>query len=416
MKNILKSEFAKNISILVTGTVIAQIIPFLIAPIITRIYSPSDFGFFSFYMSIAAGITVICTARYDLAIVLPKNNNDAQKLITLSFIICSIVSFFSLIVIIIIILLKNIPVYFCLIPLFVFMLGFNQIFINWNNRIKKYKQISFNRINNSIFGNLSMLGLGFLKTGTIGLIIGTFIGIIISTLIFVRKDLKLLFHNIRFSKYSEIKEIAIQHKEMPKTNTIQALIDMYQINGLVYLIPIFFSSTILGLYSFGMRILQAPVNLLGSAIAQVFYQRASEKYNKNENIYPFLKDTIIRSAIIAIPIPVILLLKGEDLFAFIFSENWRLAGLYAKILSPWIYFDFIRTTISQTPIILSKQKQLASISIFGSLIITISILYAGIIVKDITFGFYMISILFSILNVIIIYWISKIAKQNIYKI
>jgi O-antigen/teichoic acid export membrane protein len=412
MQNIFKSEFAKNISILVTGTAIAQVIPFLIAPFLTRIYSPADFGFFSIYMSIAAGITVICTARYDLAIILPKNDEDAQKLITLSFIICLIVSFLSFITILIIILFNDIPLYFFLIPLFVFILGFNQIFVYWNNRIKQYKQISFNRINNAIFGNVSMLGLGFLKTGTIGLILGTFTGIIISTFVFVRKDLKNLFQNVKSFKYSEIKEIASRYKAMPKTNTIQALIDMYQLNGLVYLIPFFFSSTILGLYSFGMRILQAPVNLIGSAVAQVFYQKASEKYNNKETIYPLIKKTISKVALIALPIPIILFFAGEDIFAFVFSEKWRIAGLYAKILSPWIYFDFIRMTISQTPIILNKQKQLASISVFGSLIITLSILYAGIIEKDITIGFYLISVLFSLLNILIVYWICRISKQN----
>ncbi|MFA6922745.1 MAG: oligosaccharide flippase family protein [Bacteroidales bacterium] len=410
---ILKSEFAKNISKLVAGAAIAQAIPFFVAPVLTRIYSPSDFGFFSIFMSIAAGITVICTARYDLAIVLPKNNDDAQKLIALSFFICLFVSFFSFILITIIMFFENIPIYFFLVPLFVFTIGFNQIFMYWNNRIKQYKQISSNRINNAIYGNASMLGLGFLKTGIIGLIIGTYIGVIISTFVFVRKDLKQLFKNIRAFKYSEIKKIAIHYKDMPKTNIIQAVIDMYQLNGLVYLIPFFFSSTILGLYSFGMRILQAPVSLIGSSIAQVFYQNASEKYNNNENIYSLVKGTVKKAAIIALPLPILLLFAGEDLFAFVFSEKWRVAGLYAKILSPWIYFDFIRMTISQTPIILNKQKQLASISVFGSLIITLSVLYAGIIEKNIIIGFYSISILFSLLNIFIIYWICIITKRNL---
>jgi len=43
----LKSEFAKNVLTLMTGTTIAQAIPIAISPILTRIYTPEDFGVFA---------------------------------------------------------------------------------------------------------------------------------------------------------------------------------------------------------------------------------------------------------------------------------------------------------------------------------------------------------------------------------
>lgn len=406
------SEFTKNVLTLATGTAIAQAIPFLILPVLSRLYAREDFGFFSIFMSVVSGIAVIVSGRYDLAILLPKSNRDSYRLILLSFYICSAVSLLSFVVVGILCAVGLISCWFLLIPVFVFLTGLYQIFVNWNNRKKEYRKISFFRINNSIAINGSSALFGFLKLNSFGLITGNLAGLIFSDFIFLKKEIKEFVHQLRTTKFSYLKLTAYKYREMPKVNSIQALIDMYQLNGIVYLVPVFFNSAILGMYSFGMRILQAPVNLIGGAIAQVYYQRASEKFCADENIQNLMKETIKKAAIIALPIPIILLLSGENLFAFVFSEKWRIAGLYAKILSPWIYFDFIRMTISQTAIIIKIQKQMAKISFVGISIMTIAIVYSGLIAKDILPGFYIISVSYSLLDIFIILWIFNAVKKH----
>jgi O-antigen/teichoic acid export membrane protein len=79
-----KSEFAKNVLTLMTGTTIAQAIPIAISPILTRIYTPEDFGVFALYMSLASIISVVATGRYELAIMLPKKDDDAINIVALS--------------------------------------------------------------------------------------------------------------------------------------------------------------------------------------------------------------------------------------------------------------------------------------------------------------------------------------------
>ena len=51
-----KSEFTKNVLTLMTGTTIAQAIPIAISPILTRIYTPEDFGVFALYIAIVSFI------------------------------------------------------------------------------------------------------------------------------------------------------------------------------------------------------------------------------------------------------------------------------------------------------------------------------------------------------------------------
>ena len=84
-----KGEFSRNVLTLMTGTSIAQAIPIAISPILTRIYTPEDFGVFALYMAIATVVSVIATGRYETAIMLPKKDSEAINLF--------IVSIFSLI-------------------------------------------------------------------------------------------------------------------------------------------------------------------------------------------------------------------------------------------------------------------------------------------------------------------------------
>ena len=94
-----KSEFSRNVLTLMTGTTIAQAIPIAISTILTRIYTPEDFGIFALYMSIASMIAVVATGRYELAIMLPKKDEDAVSIVALSIIISFFVSFIALLIV-----------------------------------------------------------------------------------------------------------------------------------------------------------------------------------------------------------------------------------------------------------------------------------------------------------------------------
>ena len=98
-KRFTSGSFARNVLTLMTGTTIAQAIPIAISPILTRIYTPEDFGVFALYMSIASIIAVLATGRYELAIMLPKKDEDAVNIVALSIIIAFFVSLISFLIV-----------------------------------------------------------------------------------------------------------------------------------------------------------------------------------------------------------------------------------------------------------------------------------------------------------------------------
>ena len=98
------------------------------------------------------------------------------------------------------------------------------------------------------------------------------------------------------------------------------------------------------------------------------------------------------------------------MFAFIFGENWRTAWVYAKFLAPWLYFDFIRATISQYPIIVNRQKKMFFISIIGNLLIALILMYVGLVLKNVEIGLLILSLIMSMFSLIIIVWIISLSK------
>src|ERR1035437_4249188 len=82
-----RSPFIQNTLKLVLGSGIAQVITFLVSPVLTRLYTPADLGLFTFFISIVGLFALIATLRYEIAVIFPKEDKDAVNIVSLSVII-----------------------------------------------------------------------------------------------------------------------------------------------------------------------------------------------------------------------------------------------------------------------------------------------------------------------------------------
>ena len=412
-----RSGFSKSLITLLTGTTLAQGITLLISPILSRLFTPHDFGVFGTFLSIVSAIALIASLRYEIAIVLPKKEDVAINLLALAALLTLIISTLSFIGVLLFkyfypgyeFLDQDLKFLLYFIPVLILFIGFYQILNNYANRLKKYRSIVNYRVSNSLVSSSVNIAMGGMKFGSIGLLVGAIIGNGISIVIFFKEMYKDIKEQAGFISKGKMKEIAFSYKEFPLVNSFQSISDMLQINGIIYFIIYFFNSFIVGSFSYALRILQAPMNLLGSAMAQIFYQQASELKNNGENLKDIVKKTMIKSALTGLPIFLTIIFFGPQLFAFVFGETWREAGVYARILSPMLFFDFIRSPVSQVPLIIGRQKRLFSISLIGNFILIISMLYGGIFVHDIVKGLLMFTVLQSLYTIILLRWFYKIA-------
>jgi O-antigen/teichoic acid export membrane protein len=147
LKKKLSSEFARNSLTIFTGNVIAQAIPFLAEPVLARLYTPEDFAVLAVYLSVANLFSIIATARYELAIMLPKEDRKAANVLGLSVLISFAVSFISFLIVLFfnsnicrILHNEDVSIYLYLVPLSVLSVSWYQIFNYWNSRKKEISE------------------------------------------------------------------------------------------------------------------------------------------------------------------------------------------------------------------------------------------------------------------------------------
>jgi len=368
-----KSEFARNVLTLMTGTTIAQAIPIAISPILTRIYTPEDFGIFALYMSVASILSVIATGRYELAIMLPKKDEDAINIVALSLIISFLISFIALLIIFffndsLTNLLGNskISSWLYFIPLTVLLTGIYQSFNYWSNRKKHYKRLATSRVIQSGTTASLNLGMGFGGFGGAGLILGVILGQGVATGVLGK-----MIWGEDIYKFKEVKRLKIvalmkKYKKLPIFNLPNALMDGFRLSGINILIANFFTISILGQFSLAWKMIQTPMALIGSSLSQVFFQKISSTDKSNLN--DLVKKFIIKASFIALPIFLIIYFFSTDIFIFIFGENWKLSGEIASILAPWIFLNFLTAPMANVFIVLNKQEIVLMVSIVYMLI------------------------------------------------
>lgn len=399
-----------------TGTTIAQAIPIAISPILTRIYTPEDFGVFALYIGIVNFIAVVATARYEMAIVLPKSEKEAINILALSILITLSIVF---VITFIILFLKKFILnslnandlgnIIYLVPLSILLAGLAQSFNYWSNRKEYFKNMSNAQISQSI--SIGIFQPLFKLIGiNSGLILGNMVGRFVSVFILIHKFIKNDKIAMQYIKKEVMIEQMIKYKDFPLVNSFHAFSDILRSSGSVMLISSFFGSAILGFYTLSLRVLQVPIGIIGSALGQVLYKKFSSLHNDNQPLYPYVKVVIIKLLFVALPTFGILFFIAPDLFAFVFGEKWRIAGEYSQILIPYLFMNFLISPISSIPIVLQRQKSIFLISLVGNVIYILAFILFNFLAFSQVLIILTLSQVFFYLYVI--YWYYKIIRIN----
>ncbi|MFN0187553.1 MAG: lipopolysaccharide biosynthesis protein [Bacteroidia bacterium] len=420
LQEIWSTDFNKAVITLLSGTALAQLITFGLYPLISRLYTPADFGVFGLITSVMGIIALVATTRYELAIILPANDQEASKIVGLSFVINTIISLISLIAITLFyFFVENINeslrahrVLLFLIPLLVFLTSASNILQNWLIRKKEYKALSASKIIQSIVNNGIIIFVGLMSIGVLGLLGGMLLSAAVTVIFLFIQFKKSNPEKIISFEKSGLSKVAKKYIDLPTANTFQALSESFQSQGIIFVISYFFSMQVVGLYSFALRILMAPLFFFVNSFTQVFYQSASELYAKGESLVPILRKTVYNLALLAFPLMLILMIFGPSLFAIFFGEEWRESGVYARMLAPYICIDFLRYGVSQLPIILGKVKQMFYWSLLGNLVLFSSLLFGIVVLDDLKSGFVLISITMTLYFSFLFFWIYKLAKNG----
>lgn len=415
-RTIWNSEFFRNVATLISGTSLAQAFSVVIYIVLAKIYTEEDFGVFGLYMSILNITVIFSTAKYELAILLPKSEKESVNLLGLSALISVGISILLLLIVIPANSLicrwlgsDQISAWLYFIPLSTLLVGWFTSFRNYSNRQKKYKLIAGANIGQSVSNSLLKLGLGFLIAGAAGLIFGVIFGQLVGILVFLAVHWRFKGASTGWIKWSEMKRLARKYSLFPRYNMWQGLINNLSGAFPIFILSSYFSTGMAGFYTFGYMILYRPVNLVANAFYQVMFQRFVEKKHENRALYPevllYLKRT---TQVILLPF-IVSGIFFPEIFVFIFGNEWMEAGRYAQIILPWIFMVCLVMPLTFIPDLYRKQR-VAMIIDAIKLVARLGGLMVGVIMENVYIGLALYSGLSAIIIVYNLFWYLKLVK------
>jgi len=376
------SRFITNVLKLVSGSVVAQALGILLVPIITRLYSPGDYGVFQLFLAISSILAVLSCLSYQLAIMLPKEDEDSANLVVLCLKLICVISVISGGGFIFlsgwvgeVLNTPDLSKYLVFLPVIVFLNGMFLVLNYWLSRRVRFGAIATAQVANSVSSKAVQIGAGIGSASPLGLVLGLIAGYGVALLIMlrgIREDLSLF----RAVNPSRIRQLAIRYKRFPLFTSWSTVANSVSLQVAPLMLASFFSPVVVGFYGMAQTIINMPMSFIGSAIGQVFFQKASEEKNRTGSVKTIVREIHQRLISIGLFPILILMIIGEELFALVLGAQWGTAGEYACILAPWMFLVFIASPLSTIFSVLEKQSVGLAFNLMV-LLSRITVLYVG---------------------------------------
>ena len=380
---LLHSQFVRNSGTLLTGNVVAQGVAFLAYLVLCRFFTPEDFALYNIFYSYIEVLIILSTCKYELAIVVADNDDEAARLTRLTLRLNTCVSLLLLTVALVLTLLHLQPsslpsTLVLLIPFMVFFCGTTRVYTFFYNRYHHYRTIATSEVVTSLSGTFLKILFGLLNgtlqlLHTLGLPVGTILGKVAGN-IYMRRHAHVGHASL---SRQESRRLMSAHRNFPLYVMPKDFVSSFSANLPFMLLSIYFNDTVIGLFGLALTFTSRPVNILANAFEKVFYASSNEKMAQRQ---PLLHDILRFMAIlnaVALPVAAVGFFYAEPLFTFLFGEKWIGTGYYVRCVIPWLWVLLNANSLMFVANIFSTQR----IDFFfqlAQLLLRVTALYIGI--------------------------------------
>lgn len=367
-------QFSRNVLVILTGTVAAQAITILVSPVLTRLYTPADFGVYALFVSITALLTSVICARYEYAITLPAEDRHGLALLG----VCTLVALGIAVALVpltalcggwLVDVLKepHLKPWLWLVPAAMFVTGFATGARYWLLRRKAFGTIATNNVLRSVLAAVFNVAFGLLGWMQFGLIGGLLLGLFVSAVFLAVKIWRESGPEIRALSWADLRGQAVAQRRFPQYSLGSAVVESGAGQVPVFFFSSLFGASTLGWFSLAQRIANLPLTLVAQSVADVFRQQASEIYAREGNCLTLFNRTFAKLFWASLPAFAVAAWISPWAFELIFGSAWRESGEYVRYLIPALALRFISSPLSSMFYI--AQKQAADLVIQSALIV-----------------------------------------------
>lgn len=327
--------------VLLGGAGFAQLITFLGAPFLTRLYSPEAFGMLALFGTSLSVAGAVAGGRYEQAIIGETVDESADGLVLLvaTFALCfsallpialpTMLSVFNVPATI-----KNLTIY--LIPA-TFSYAVTQAFTSWLIRKGCFPITSFGKVLQAV----TVLGASLLLVGSgMGLVVASTAGYIVAAVVLAYGAWRTGWMRESVKVANQI-QLVRRYIKFPLIGTLPALSDTLSMLLPVYCVAIYFSASDTGQFGLSRQVFAAPLGMVSLVVTQLLMKRLADAKAANTSMLPILRQILLLLCWPVLGLGIAISLIGPELFVWVFGDMWRHAG----ILSSWMVWAYVAPMI-----------------------------------------------------------------------
>ena len=357
-----KGRLIRAVALLVTGSAFGQLLVLVASPLLTRLYSPDDFGVLGVFSALLGLFGTAVCLRYDLAIPLAEDDGRMVNLLALSLVVAFLVSSFISVALWLSgeligdwFNMEALRPLLWLLPVGLLAVGCNRALTHWAIRRQAFGRITRTHISRSVGQVTIQIGCGYLTLGPLGLLVGQIVGqsagITTLALAFYRIEGRIW----RAIRIRDMARAAARYANLPTFGAGAALLDNAGRFAPALLVAALYGAEVAGWFALAHRILQTPI-FLSTAVARVYLGEAPRRARADlDSLYALFKATTWRLLAFGVLSLGLVVVAGPQLFALVFGSVWTEAGRFAQFLALMSLGELVVSPVAQTLTILERQ-------------------------------------------------------------
>lgn len=361
-------EVVRSIGTLMSGSVLGQLLALAAYPVVTRLFSPDDFGLFNVFYSYIEVMIILSTGKYELAFPIVADHAEAAALLRFTRRLNALVSVLLLTVIAMLVVWDALPgesrslgFIALLIPPVVFFAGNVRIHSFLFNRYQQYYPIAVSSVVYGGATSLFKIGFGLLARfaplfSRLGLPLATVLGQAAADLNYVVRLRRLPTAHLPRASRQEMWGVARKYRNFPLYVLPKDWINSFSFNLPFIWMALYFDHEVVGFFALALTVTFRPVNIASGDIERVLYVRIHQNTVERKPIGAFIGKFLLRVNMVALPAFAILFFFAEPIFGWVFGSQWAPCAVYVRWLAPWCYLSLNTSVLSFIPNIFSTQR------------------------------------------------------------
>lgn len=349
----------RNVGMLAVGTAAGHVVSILAAPLLTRVYSPADFGLLAVFTAVTAIASVAVSLRLGLAVAVPAENEEGIEIVLVGVMLVAVMAALSAILVALfggqlaaLLGAPELRPLLAFLPLYLGSAGIFNMLNFWFARENRFGPVAALNTVRGVLVAAAQYVLGVLRTGAAGLVAGHVAGPVVQAVgllaVSSRIKDKMLVGTLDWRR---VKVVLGKYRMFILYGTPQALVNAFNQSMPALVLTATFGASVAGFYLMAHRLVSAPVSLVGRSVRQVIYPQLARAFDKGEASRSATRTTLAMAAL-AVPAAAVIFVFGPSLFAWLLGAQWREAGEFARWLILWLAVGFVNIpSVSLIPLL-----------------------------------------------------------------